>query len=189
MGQHALYRFWNADDQLLYVGITLNPGARWKAHQYDKPWWSNVARITIELHPDRAAALASERAAIHAERPLYNVVHNRGVRIKHKPPWGWAADDMPDLCHDRCVRDHRDFTMYFPHRWVEGRGEYVCKRGHHWTCWWGHKGSGTAAVPPVPINEQDAPRLASCGHLLLEPGVGTSAGWCGCRPERSFVPH
>lgn len=79
MNTHALYRFFDKDDRLLYVGITLNPGARWKQHSKDKPWWHEVARVTVEHFPDRETVLEAERAAIITERPLHNVVHNRGT--------------------------------------------------------------------------------------------------------------
>lgn len=77
---HALYRFYDAARNLLYVGITLDPGSRWKQHAHDKPWWHEVTSTTIETYPDRASVLEAERAAIIAERPRYNVVHNRGKR-------------------------------------------------------------------------------------------------------------
>jgi hypothetical protein len=76
--QHALYRFYDSTGRLLYVGITLDPGSRWKNHAKTKPWWTDVAQVTVELHPDRAAVLEAERAAIIAEQPVHNVVHNRG---------------------------------------------------------------------------------------------------------------
>lgn len=74
----TLYRFFDADDVLLYVGIAGNPGRRFNEHNKDKDWWSQVARSTMEHHPDRHAALEAERLAIIAERPLHNVVHNTG---------------------------------------------------------------------------------------------------------------
>ena len=48
---HALYRFYATDGALLYVGITADPGTRWRAHSHDKPWWHEVANVTIEQHP------------------------------------------------------------------------------------------------------------------------------------------
>ncbi len=76
---HALYRFYATDGALLYVGITADPGARWRKHAHDKPWWQEVANITVELHPSRRAVLEAERASIITEKPRYNVVHNRGT--------------------------------------------------------------------------------------------------------------
>lgn len=72
---HALYRFYDRAGELLYVGITRDPGARWSRHAADKPWWHQVQRIAIEPMPDRAIALAAERDAIKAENPRYNIVH------------------------------------------------------------------------------------------------------------------
>jgi hypothetical protein len=73
--RHVLYRFWDCDDQLLYVGLTANPGSRWKAHGVEKPWWIDVARVTVEHFASRAEAEAAEATAIKTEGPLYNVRH------------------------------------------------------------------------------------------------------------------
>lgn len=73
---HALYRFYGAAGELLYVGITRNPSARWKAHGRTKEWWTEVARIDLETFESRESVLAAERAAIRAEHPRYNKVHN-----------------------------------------------------------------------------------------------------------------
>lgn len=70
---HALYRFYSATGQLLYVGITSNPGSRFKQHQQDKPWWHDVAGISVEQHGSRDAALAAEARAIAVENPQHNV--------------------------------------------------------------------------------------------------------------------
>lgn len=75
---NVLYRFWNAKDQLLYVGITVNPGSRWQTHERDKAWWADVARVTVEHFPDRTSVEAAEREAIRTERPLHNITHSLG---------------------------------------------------------------------------------------------------------------
>jgi predicted GIY-YIG superfamily endonuclease len=72
----ALYRHFNADDDLLYVGISLDPFHRMTKHKEQSAWFSQVARITIEWFPDRKSACAAERAAIIAERPRLNNQHN-----------------------------------------------------------------------------------------------------------------
>ena len=70
---HALYRFYSDAGQLLYVGITNNPGNRFSQHQADKPWWGDVSGISIEQYESREEALAAEARAIHVERPLHNI--------------------------------------------------------------------------------------------------------------------
>lgn len=68
----ALYRFFNADERLLYIGISGDPDYRWGQHKADKPWIGEVAMRVIEWLPTRAEAEAAELAAIRTERPLYN---------------------------------------------------------------------------------------------------------------------
>lgn len=75
---HALYRFFAADDALLYVGITCDVGKRWDRHSREKPWWTDVARSTVEHFESREAVLAAEEKAIRTEKPKHNVRHNRG---------------------------------------------------------------------------------------------------------------
>ena len=73
-----LYRHWDDKGALLYVGISLNAAARASQHSKDKPWWSEVATITVEHLGciSRSEAESIEAAAIKAEAPRYNVVHN-----------------------------------------------------------------------------------------------------------------
>ena len=73
-----LYRFYDGSGTLLYVGISLHAAQRASEHRKDKAWWPDVASMTIQHLPTRAAALEAERVAIINERPLHNVVHNRG---------------------------------------------------------------------------------------------------------------
>lgn len=71
----ALYRLYDADHELLYVGITKNLGQRWVAHRRDKrkkPWWGQVDHREITWYKSRPDALFAEHRAIVNERPLHN---------------------------------------------------------------------------------------------------------------------
>ncbi|MEV0831511.1 MULTISPECIES: GIY-YIG nuclease family protein [Streptosporangiaceae] len=74
----ALYRFYDEDDRLLYIGITENITARWGSHATKKAWWPEVARKDVEWFDTRALALAAETRAIITERPVHNIVHAPG---------------------------------------------------------------------------------------------------------------
>jgi len=74
----AVYRFYDADNQLLYVGVTANPKARWNAHARDKEWWPEVASKAIQWFGDRHPAEFAEYVAIQTEGPKYN---------RHPAPW------------------------------------------------------------------------------------------------------
>lgn len=68
----AVYRFYDAGDALLYVGVTKNFGLRWQRHASAKPWWPEVQRQTVDWY-DEAEALRVEVEAIEREKPLHNV--------------------------------------------------------------------------------------------------------------------
>jgi predicted GIY-YIG superfamily endonuclease len=71
-GATALYRLYDTDDRLLYIGVTKDPPARFAAHRSDKPWWPHVARREMTWWPTRHKACEAESAAIRSEAPLHN---------------------------------------------------------------------------------------------------------------------
>lgn len=70
---HTLYRMFDADGRLLYVGITLDVGERFAMHRQGKSWWPAVAVIRLEHFATREDLEAAEAAVIAAEQPAYNV--------------------------------------------------------------------------------------------------------------------
>lgn len=110
---HVLYRFFDADDTLLYIGITKNPVNRFKGHQYDKSWFKHVTRSTMEHFGSRAELMAAEIRAIRTERPKYNRAH----ALSEPEPIRMAACNVrstpvhPDasrFCTEVDTRDIRD---------------------------------------------------------------------------------
>lgn len=71
----TVYRFYDEEKKLLYVGVTSNPGRRMENHAAEKPWWEEVRVVLVEHFPTRDAALQAEREAIWQEKPLHNVAH------------------------------------------------------------------------------------------------------------------
>lgn len=71
----ALYRHWDADGVLLYVGISADPRVRRRTHERHSVWTEFAVREEVEWHPDRQAAEVAERDAIVAEKPLFNGQH------------------------------------------------------------------------------------------------------------------
>lgn len=86
----ALYRHFDADDGLLYVGISLNYLNRLGDHRKGSPWFRLIARTTVEWFQSREEALEAERAAIMVEAPQCNVIHNRSHRLVADEP----AEDL-----------------------------------------------------------------------------------------------
>lgn len=104
---HFVYRYYNADGRLLYVGCSKNPWTRYKTHRQDSRLWINeVARGRISVFPDQATALEAERAAIIAEKPLYNKTH----RWEHREDW--SAQDYVDYAQGLLRTSHHPYDTY-----------------------------------------------------------------------------
>lgn len=101
VGPFYLYRFWGvrcqpgwfyrllnratrglfATDVLLYLGQTGRvPIRRLGEHFEDKQWAGDVRAWEVDdrTYATEAEVLAAEKAAIRAEHPLHNIVHNEG---------------------------------------------------------------------------------------------------------------
>lgn len=84
----CVYRLYDANDVLLYVGITTDTAVRWQAHSTSK-WWPNVARKDVTWYAKRTDAEAAEIAAIKAERPAHNRAH-----ADYHPPLGTSTREL-----------------------------------------------------------------------------------------------
>ena len=70
-----LYRHFDADRTLLYIGCTdtAKLRTRHRAHEARSRWWRFVRHVELEQTADRRAAALAETAAIRAEAPIFNV--------------------------------------------------------------------------------------------------------------------
>lgn len=73
----CVYRLYDIEGRLLYIGMSTNPLGRIPQHRSRKPWGKQIAYYDVAWHPDREAAKDAERRAIHAEDPLHNIVRAR----------------------------------------------------------------------------------------------------------------
>jgi excinuclease UvrABC nuclease subunit len=68
-----LYRHFDAEKKLLYVGISLSTFARLSQHKDHSPWFEQVMTVEIEHFETREEAMAAERKAIKMENPQFNI--------------------------------------------------------------------------------------------------------------------
>lgn len=102
----AIYRFYSGEGQLLYIGISDNPGHRFAQHEKTKTWWKEVTGVSIEWASTRQAALAIERRAIRVEKPVYNI-----SRPTPKPPK--VAPQKCGHCHT-CRDESGPCNLHYP---------------------------------------------------------------------------
>lgn len=72
---HTLYRHYDSNGTLLYVGRTNNPPARLANHRSTQDWWMNVASSRYEQFDTLEELKTAEKAAIESEQPLHNVIY------------------------------------------------------------------------------------------------------------------
>jgi predicted GIY-YIG superfamily endonuclease len=68
-----VYRTFDAEGRLLYIGMTYNLGKRFYEHERKAKWWADFVDLTVTAYPNRDDAAAAEWSAIRYERPLHNV--------------------------------------------------------------------------------------------------------------------
>lgn len=87
----VVYRFFDSDDHLLYIGSTSMFMRRLIEHQYHATFFADIARVTLEHHETKRGAEAAERLAIATEMPLHNVQHKPRKPITYVIPADLAA--------------------------------------------------------------------------------------------------
>lgn len=103
----AVYRAYDADGLLLYVGVTSGLMQRIAQHEKSSEWAISTATITVEWWPTRAAALAAETRAIVTEGPVFN-----RSKVKRNAPNGVIEAEIIEEIEAFCVRVGMTPTMF-----------------------------------------------------------------------------
>lgn len=74
--KHFIYRHYDKNDNLLYVGISLSAISRLSSHKNSSPWFHKISSVKIEGCESKASAIQKEKEAIKKERPMYNISHS-----------------------------------------------------------------------------------------------------------------
>lgn len=74
--RHYIYRAYDANCRLLYIGQTIQPEQRIRNHARQSHWFPEAIEWEFEEVDGWWAMQDAEKAAIKSERPLYNVQHN-----------------------------------------------------------------------------------------------------------------
>jgi predicted GIY-YIG superfamily endonuclease len=84
-----LYRYYDEFGRLLYIEITTKLKDRNRSHRKYSNWYVKSVTSTSECCSTYIEALAREKTAIKAEKPIYNITHNNNnPQRKQKEPSG-----------------------------------------------------------------------------------------------------
>jgi excisionase family DNA binding protein len=73
MSATNLYRHYDAEGKLLYVGISLSAVKRLSEHMKEACWADKIVKVEIETFETREKALDAETNAIQTESPTHNI--------------------------------------------------------------------------------------------------------------------
>lgn len=86
----VVYRVYDKDDRLIYIGSTQDIEERVRFHWYAS-WWMGIARrFDLEDHPNPDAAHEAETRAIVQESPAFN------VNSSGRPQFRWTPVPLTD---------------------------------------------------------------------------------------------
>lgn len=102
----TLYRAYDGQDRLLYVGISDGEFIRLAQHAASAPWTVHAVKITLTRYAVRADAETAEREAILGEDPVWNVKGRPTARFLQ-----WMAaypDGDPDAVDTAALMERAD---------------------------------------------------------------------------------
>lgn len=126
--EHFIYRHFDADGAMLYVGCTACPDSR-PFTASARPWLAEVDVIIIDGPYERSVALDVEDRVMKTERPLYNIQLENGGRSTHQFRAERAAREagLPEeQCWDAFNNAQRptDLPDLTPYRSTTGGGVF-----------------------------------------------------------------
>lgn len=98
-----LYRHFNQEGALLYVGVSLSVVHRLAQHKDHSHWYRSITRIDIKEFSTRREALIAERDAIKQEKPLHNIYHLRQLKSEKKISHARMARQTQQALIDKLV--------------------------------------------------------------------------------------
>jgi predicted GIY-YIG superfamily endonuclease len=69
---YFVYRHYDEDGKLLYVGVTDEPARRLQEHMRDSRWRGKIVKVDSQRCASKQEAIAAENAAIRKEHPIWN---------------------------------------------------------------------------------------------------------------------
>jgi hypothetical protein len=110
-----LYRHFDSDGVLLYVGISLSAVLRLSQHKERAVWRDRIARVEVVSYPTRDEAKVAEAEAIKSEHPRYNIVHSAvrsstaalyatPIYAHYGPPYSWRVPTSVRRARLRAIR-------------------------------------------------------------------------------------
>lgn len=116
----CVYRIYDRNHVLLYVGMSVNPRGRFRAHSMDKDWWKDTHHCSLTWYPDLRTTELAEHIGIYEGAPIHNL-RGRTLPYGYGRPFADAApadvyplpEDPQPQVEDEAACSHRDVKPSF----------------------------------------------------------------------------
>jgi hypothetical protein len=72
----VVYRLYDKNGGLLYIGSSINLSQRLRSHQRYEKWGAEIASVRVQPYPNQSKARDEEKAQIWLLNPLHNRMFN-----------------------------------------------------------------------------------------------------------------
>lgn len=103
----ALYRWFDADGVPIYYGISDHLTDRQSSHARRSAWGQFAHRCEVDRFLSRGEALRAEKAAIEADRPVFNRQHNDTAEARRRLREYLTGQGRTDLLRSRASTSAR----------------------------------------------------------------------------------
>lgn len=108
----SLYRHYDVNNQLLYVGISVSYLDRFENHKNTSEWAFESVRMDTQWFDSREEALAAEQYAIKNEHPKFNRIHSK-INRKNKVNLSTTSEIFQFQNHPLRVFTDQDGNPWF----------------------------------------------------------------------------
>ena len=132
-GKTYLYRLFDSEGRLLYIGISKSLMQRLSQHQLSKSWAKDVSRVECVAYEKRSAAEMAEIDAIGKEGPLYNIQHQARETAKDRQAvmdsiWNEMSEDDQAESLDCLLRVSECIVKSIQDgEWATGKNEHMAR--------------------------------------------------------------
>ena len=127
MEKFFVYFYYNKDDELLYVGQSVDVGRRWREHT--EPWKGEVCKVGVREYPDSVSMDIFEYYYITRLSPKYNIARlHRGSITIDIPDSStltiYTVKDFSKKYVSKHVREEQEGFLSFPEE-LELKGKEI----------------------------------------------------------------
>lgn len=113
MSKTQLYRWFDKDDNLLYIGISFSAVNRATEHRRTAEWYDEAVKMTIENYATRYEAMKGECEAIRTEKPKFNRIGGESYLMFKEYGYNSVEDYYKNRKRDKEIAKNKALNLKY----------------------------------------------------------------------------